>query len=139
MTPRLHNKQTTGNGGFSLMELTAALFVLSVGLLGAIQMYHVGVDKTRVLGEKAIAAAAIQNELETLRAAPFSALTNTEEGTFRSETPGLARLVNATGRVMIADEDCPGLKRVTVSIRWTGEHGRTIEQSVTTLIADDGR
>ena len=123
-----------------MLELMAALFVLSVGLFGAVQMYHVGTGKLKALHETSIALAAIENEMETLRALPFAALQNTDNGPFLSETPALAQLVKPVPKVVIANysPDCPGLKQVTVSVRWIGEHGRTIEKSVTTLIADKG-
>ena len=127
--------------GLTLIELIAALFVLTVGMFGVIQMYHFGLDKMRALNEYAIAMRAIQNEVETLRSVPFSQLDNTDSGQFRSETPELAMLVNATPTVSITDYDGgrKRLKQVTVSLRWTGEHGRTIEKKVTTLIADKGQ
>ncbi len=137
----LVRKGRRASEGFSLLELTAALFVLVVGMFGAIQMYRVGVDKTQALSEAAIAVSAVQNELEALRTLPFDALRNTENGRFLSETPALGKLANAAPWVVIADYDGdrPGLKQVTVSVRWTGEHGRAIEKSVTTLIGDKGR
>lgn len=129
------------NAGFSLLELTAAIFVLTVGMFGAVQMYHVGVSKAGAVREAATAATAIDNELETLRATPFEALENGEHGQFVSETPALNSLFKAQPKVLIADYDAehPDLKRVTVSVRWVGEHGRGIEKGVTTLIADKGR
>ena len=127
------------SSGFSLLEFTAALFVLSAGMLGAIQLYHVVVDKAKAVGETAIVLSAIQNELETLRALPFGELRDTEDGRFVSRTPALESLVNVAPNVVISGcAGIPGLKEVTVSIRWTGDSGRTIEKSVTTLIADRG-
>ncbi len=124
--------------GVTLIELTAALFVLTVGMFGVIQMYHYGLGKMHALNESAVAMEAIQNEIETLRSLPFSQLRNTDSGPFVSETPTLASLVNATPSVTIKDFAAgpKRLKEVTVSIRWTGENGRTIEKKVTTLIGD---
>jgi len=124
--------------GISLIELTTALFVLTVGMFGVIQMYHFGLNKMHALNETKIAVHALQNEIETLRSLPFSELRNTNEGSFVSDTPALSRLVDAKPRVTIADYGDPSkrLKHVTVSIRWVGENGRTIQKTVTTLIAD---
>jgi len=124
--------------GFALLELIAALFILTMGMFGVVQMYLFGLDKMRAMNETAVAMRAIQNEVETVRAMPFDELRNVEAGPFRSETPETAELVNAVPAVTIRDYDggARRLKEVTVSIRWTGEHGRTITKRVTTLIAD---
>jgi Tfp pilus assembly protein PilV len=124
--------------GMSLIELTAALFVLTVGMFGVIQMYHFGLNKMHALNETTVTMHAIQNEIEMLRSLPFSELHNTDKAQFVSETPALSRLVNAKPHVTITDhgEASRRLKHVTVSITWTGENARTIQKSVTTLIAD---
>jgi Tfp pilus assembly protein PilV len=127
--------------GTTLIELVAALFVITIGLFGVIEMYHFGINKIHALNEYKIAMRAVQNEIETLRALPFSELRNTDDGEFRSDTPEVATLVNATPAVTITDyaEGEKQLKHVEVSVKWTGEHGRTIEKRVTTLIADKGQ
>ena len=124
--------------GFSLVELMAALFVLSVGLFGAVQSYNVGLDKIRVLREECLAARIVQNEVETLRALPFAQLADREKAPFVSKPSGLVLLHNAAPAVTVHPHADPGLalKEVSVSLRWTGEHGRTMEKAVTTLIAD---
>jgi len=126
--------------GTTLIELVAALFVITIGLFGVIEMYHFGINKMQALNEYKIALRAVQNEIETLRALPFSELRNTDDGDFRSETPEVATLVNAMPAVTITDYAGTEsrLKHVAVSLKWTGEHGRTIEKKVTTLIADKG-
>ena len=135
------NKLVKNQSGVTLIELTAALFVLTVGMFGVIQMYHYGLGKMHAVNESALAMEAVQNEIETLRSLPFSQLRNTDSGHFVSETPALSRLVNATPSVTI--QDFAGgpkrLKEVTVSVKWSGENGRTIEKKVTTLIGDRRR
>ena len=139
--PKKIEKLLRNQSGVTLLELIAALFVLTVGMFGVIQMYHYGLGKMHALNESAVAMEAVQNEIETLRSLPYSQLRNTDSGHFVSETPALARLVNATPRVRINDssQGAKRLKEVTVSIKWTGENGRTIEKKVTTLIRDRGQ
>lgn len=124
--------------GFTLLEMATALFVIMVGLFGAIHLYQVGLAKARALDETQSALGAIQNEIETLRALPFDRIETGDA--FRSASPELERLMNARPTVKV--RDYPGsegrLKEVTVGVRWSGEHGRTIDKSVTTLIADKG-
>jgi Tfp pilus assembly protein PilE len=126
--------------GFTLLELVAAFFILSVGVFGAMTMYHFGIAKTKAVSENRAVLNAIQNEVECLRALPFGELENRQAGPFLATSPTFKRLVNVTPALTI--RDYPGvegrLKEVTAQIRWTGEHGRTIAKSVTTLIADTG-
>lgn len=126
--------------GFALMEATAALFVVAVGLFGAIQMFHYGVRTIHTIQEHTIASRSMQNEMESLRGLPFDGLEPGRRLDFVSATPEMARLMNARAWVEIdgGEEGAGGLLRVTVSLRWTGEHGRRIKRSVTTLIARKG-
>lgn len=124
--------------GFSLLELSAATLVLAIGSVSVIQLYHVGAMHLRTLTEQAEAGAAVANELETLRALPFSALQNGDELAFRGDDPALMQLPGARGVVRIADAGggLPGLKEVSVRLEWIGPGGRTSAASITTLIAD---
>jgi hypothetical protein len=81
---------------------------------------------------------ALQNELEGLRATSFAELPPVWDGEFRATAPDLAELVNARTHLTMAPhlEGRADLLEVTVSIRWSGEHGRTIEKSLVTLLAE---
>lgn len=129
-------RNLSDRGGFSLVELTCAVFVLTVGVFGVIQMFYFGLNKVRALSDAEVAVRAIQNEVEVLRALPFPELGSGTVG-FRSETPETERFVNVKLEVRIEDTGA-ALKKVTVSIAWAGDNGRRVEKSVTTLIADRG-
>jgi len=124
--------------GLSLIELSAALFVLTVGMMGMVQMYHFAIAKMHAMNETKVAIRAIQNEIETLRSVPFDELRNGETAELCSETPAVENLVDVRPTVTISDygDSKRPLKEVTVTVRWTGEHGRAIARSATTLIAD---
>ena len=124
--------------GFSLIELVSALSVLSIGLLGVVQSYHYGIDKIRTMREASIAGRAVQDQIEALRAIPFAELTDRDKAALVSPAPDLSQLVNATPTLTIRpySDSALRLKEVEVSIRWTGDNGRTMKQSATTLIAD---
>ena len=124
--------------GFSLVELITALFVLSAGLLGSIHLYYRGLDAMNTVREAALVSSAVRNEVETLRAQPFAALQNAANRTFVSATPGLAELPKLQAGVTIEDGFDPAkrIKKITVDVTWSGEHGRTIHQSAVTLVAD---
>ncbi len=130
--------------GFALMESTAALFVAAVGLFGVLQMYQYGTQTLRTVQEHTIAGRALQNEVESLRGLPFDQLKPGKRPEhlglrleFISTTPETDRLLRAKAWVNIRErEEAQGeLLQVTASLRWTGEHGRIIKRSVTTLIA----
>lgn len=125
-----------GRRGFALVELTTALFVITVGVFGVIHMYLLSIEETKTLNEYRIAQTAIENEIETLRSLPFDVLAPVDAGAFVTGAPELERLLNATATVHIADaEGVEGLREVAVEVRWTGPHGRTITKRITTLIA----
>ncbi len=128
-----------GRLGFSYLELTAALFVFSLGIMGAFQLFHFTLSKTRVIKEDAIAMRAIQNEIETLRVQPFSELVDGTRG-LTSACPELAQLKNAHGDVRIDPyEGFPGdLKQVQVTLEWTGDNARHRTLSSTTLLGNRG-
>jgi hypothetical protein len=91
------------------------------------------------MNENAIAMRALQNEIETLRSLPFDELTEVRAAPFRSVTPEVSKLVNARAVVTVRpDREYARLRRVTASIAWSGEYGRTIRKGLTTLIADKG-
>ncbi len=138
---RVQNEFDTPTAGFSLIELIAALFVLSVGLLGTIQAYHFGMDKMRTMREASVASRAVQDQIESLRSKPFTALTDQDHGRFSDPAPDLDGLVNATPTLTIRPYSDPALrlKEVRASIRWTGDNGRTMERSATTFIVDKER
>ena len=123
--------------GSMLIEMSCALFVITVGIFGVLQLYSLGMSKTRTVKEYAVATRALNNEIETLRALPFDALEEGRGLPFRSVCPELEGLRNATPTVAIIDKSAEtlGMKRVRVRLRWTGEHGRTIDKGLTTLIA----
>lgn len=134
----IRSRRTSRCSGYSLIELTAAMFVFATALLGTVQMYNVIAGKLFHVRESEIAAGAVNAEIETLRALPFSQLADRENASFVSQPRGIENLVNFTTRLTIRPYQDPklNLKEVTATVVWTGEHGRQIEKSAMTLIAD---
>ena len=60
--------------GFTLIELTAAVFIITTALFGVVVTYNAGIDKLRALNESRTALRAANNEIETLRATREEAL-----------------------------------------------------------------
>lgn len=132
------NKRCTVSlsNGFSLVELTCALAVVSIGLGSVIHVYLRGIEKMRAIDEYETALCVLNNELETLRAQPWDALEPGDALPFRSapHIEGL-RLAETWAAIEDASGGDAGLKQVTARIRWIGEHGRRIEKELTTFIA----
>jgi len=122
--------------GFTLLELTCALFVITVAGFGAIQLYSIGLDKMAEMRENDVALEALRNEIELIHAQPFSALADGMAPAVAA--PTLESLHKPALSVAVADGGVPGLKEVTVTLRWQSRHGRWIGRSLTTLIADKG-
>jgi prepilin-type N-terminal cleavage/methylation domain-containing protein len=125
--------------GFTLVELMAAFAVLAVGLLGTVSLFYFGIDKMKAGRETSAALRALRNEMEHLRAQPFEALEPGTREAFASGEGDLANLPGAKPAVSIeAYPDRPELRKVTLRLEWTGENGRRVSKSLTTLIADKG-
>ena len=127
-----------GSAGAAMVEVVTALFIVTFGIFSVLTMYHVGMANTRAIREHDLVMSALQNELDGLRAAPSDCLPKDWNGDFRATKPNLPNLVNLRPHLRIRPfaEGRADLLEVTVSIRWTGEHGRLIEKSLTTLIAE---
>lgn len=122
------------NGGFTLLELTCALFIITTAGFGAIQLYSVGMDHIVEMRECDAAVEGLRNAMELLRAQPFEKME--EADVFAAATPALASLHEPKTTVSVSAGDLPGLKEVTVSVRWQSLHGRWMERSLTTLVAE---
>ncbi|HOD51883.1 MAG TPA: hypothetical protein PLM14_06420 [Candidatus Hydrogenedentes bacterium] len=124
--------------GAVLVEIVTALFIVTFGIFSVLTMYHVGMANTRAIRDHDLVMNALQNELEGLRAMPFGNLPQDWNGDFRTTNPNLPDFVNLRPhlRLKTAVEGRADVLEATVSIRWSGEHGRSIEKSLTTLIAE---
>ena len=134
---RMKRRGWLSNDGVSLLEAMAALFVLSVGLMGLMQMFFVAMDTTKEVHEQDVAARAIQNELETLRAQGWiDGSTDSNDRPFVSVTPELQRLFNVKSSVQVRPyaENDAALREITVRVVWTSRHGRRVEKKATTLM-----
>jgi len=118
--------------GLTVLETAVALFVIMVGVLGMFQAIQTAFNHGRYLDERNAAMTAVINELETLRAVPFSSLENGRQE-FRSHTPRALALPEGTGMVQVSDF-AEGLKEVCVRYEWLGPNGRRTNQEITSLI-----
>ena len=92
---RLQTPQRPAPKGFSLLELLCAIFVISTGLTVALCGHFSSRDHLRENEARLMALTALENELETLRALPYSHLSTGAGQAFQSRNPMLDRLVDA--------------------------------------------
>jgi prepilin-type N-terminal cleavage/methylation domain-containing protein len=129
-------QQKRRDQGFTLIELTAALFLVTAGIFGAIQVYLMSMEATRALEEYAVAQRVICAQMGALRALPPDVLSEGEGQPFEAPSPELEKLMNAAGTTdIVAAADVAGLYEVRVRIAWTGQHGRRIEKELVTYMA----
>ena len=123
------------NAGFSLLEFTCALFVITVAGFGSIQLYSIGMNKIVMMREYDAATATLRNEVERLRALPYEALA---DGMAASSSPADLETLHEPVVAINVSERAPGLREVAVALTWQSRGGRSITRELTTLIADKG-
>ena len=120
--------------GIALLELVTALVIISIGLLGVVQMYQIGIGKIRESQRRTIALHAIDNEIETLRALPSTEFSAGRELPWRSDVAPLDVLQDAHTSLDVEPfEGHSPLLKVVARLRWReGRH--MIQREVTTLM-----
>lgn len=121
--------------GSTLIELTCALFLVTMGVFGAMTLHLRAMDGTRGLQQEAIALQALRNEIETLRAADFDSLVPGADEPFRTQDGLLERLFDGHGAVQISPTPVVDLVEVSVRVDWKADSGRKAHQALTTRIA----
>lgn len=119
------------SNGFALIELIAALFVLSVGVFGTLTLYYTGMERMRAQQQELMATAVLHYEMESVQAmdaADLEAWSNAE-----TEPPGMHDLEDAEIERRVSERDGE-LFEVRAVLRWRGAGGRLMERSLTTLV-----
>lgn len=100
-------KKTSGERGFSLIEVMVAIVILTVGLLSLAQMMVLATNSNSLSGRMTSASALAKEQLERLKAAPFYSdpLTKTRNPVLQdggnidvAGGGGYAQLYDETGR-----------------------------------------
>ena len=123
------------NAGFSLLEFTCALFVITVAGFGSIQLYSIGMNKIVMMREYDMATVTLRNEVERLRALPYATLA---DGMAASSTQADLETLHEAVFAINVSERASGLREVAVALTWQSRGGRSITRELTTLIADKG-
>ena len=153
----------TCDSGMSLIEVMIAVTVLSIILLGALNVFFSVSKGLIVTGARTTSTILVRDKIESMKGIPFSrlvpttraALTNPEDSsnpyppeTFTINRKAFTRITtiekvreNASGNLEVIDPDDPseGLKQIQVEVRWTDPGGEQKSLTMENLIQDPNR
>lgn len=109
-------------GGFTLIEILIALFILSVGLLGMSSMVLSVIQATAQSKEAATATTLLQDKMEGLKSVSISSLTSGNDSATRGNITYLRQWAVST---------VGNLSTITVTVNWTSRGIHNV--SATTL------
>jgi Tfp pilus assembly protein PilV len=116
---------TAKQGGFTLIETTFALFIMTIVGLGAASLFAYSVNNNSGATDRTQALALVQQRLELLRHARYSMLDSETDGTWalRARTTTETGVISA-GRSYVVTTNIVNttetLKTITVSVRAQG-------------------
>jgi prepilin-type N-terminal cleavage/methylation domain-containing protein len=102
--------------GFSLLEILAALLILTVVITVSFTAFYERTRRLQQAAEIVLAYQALSNEAEYRRRIEFDELKT--ELKFRSSTEILAPLAPYEAVVTVPKQTQPGIRNVTMKIRW---------------------
>ena len=117
-------------GAFSLIELVISLAILSIGLVGAMRVFPVGLRASQRAEMSSRAAIVAQRTVETLKLEHWEALTEGETTQSEDGFEVTTRIGPAALDHLASSE---GLKAVQVTIRWA-QDGRPRQYQVLTYL-----
>jgi Tfp pilus assembly protein PilV len=127
---------------FTLAEVMMAAFVLALGLVGMIQVITSGSEMLDTSRKQAIAIRIIQSQIDQYRGsipADWSQVSNSTSTITLSSTPFSAVATGFTCTRTISSAIGDGtIKKVTYTVTWTGNTGRSHTRTGSTYIGKHG-
>jgi len=120
--------------GAALLSVVFSLAILVAAITVTLQTYVVGARSQRLTAQRNGATAALEAQLETLRAGGFHKLA--AAGVVAIPRGALAGLPGARGELAVAPGPLPGTRTVTARVTWD-EHGPRKEE-LTIVMARQG-
>ena len=118
ITPRAQNKTPNSQSGFSLVETSIALLVMMVGALACSSLFVFSLQNNVGGGERALAMAVAQQQLEEIRSVTFEDTTLTTGTTTATVSSGGRNYAvqRTVGDETNSDNSPKQLKRITVTV-----------------------
>lgn len=125
--------------GTILIELIMVCFLIGVGVIAVYSALLYGTKVSIRSGHQTRAAQIASEEMEIIRATPYSSLTTPYNGSFIGATDPVSELPQGTANLTTIYENSPTntIKRATITVSWL-EKSQTREVQFTTLIVDQG-
>lgn len=123
--------RNTHEKGFTLLELTIAIAVLSVGLLAVASMVHMVIHSNRMSRNLTTATNLIQSKIDELRVGDYADIADEDEYDLdEDEVAGNGIFDRA---VSVTENFTPAVKIIEVSVSWSDQNPRNV--SMRTMIA----
>ena len=129
----VHSARRTPHAAFSLVEIVIALAILSVGLVGAMRVFPLGLRASQRAEQNSRAVIAAQRAIESLKLKSWDELA---EGETTLQEDGFDVTTRITPLSLDAIVDPARLKTIEVTVR-SGSAGRPRELTVITYVRRD--
>ncbi len=116
--------------GFSLVELVIAMAILSVGIVGAMRVFPVGLRASQHAEMSSRAAFAAQRTIESLKLTPWDEL---KDGQASVQDQGFQITTRIAPEQPVGLADPTRLKTIQVTVQWT-QDGRSRNLTFVTYI-----
>jgi len=125
------------DAGLTILEVLLAFALIGLGVTLTMQVYHRSAAQTAALAREHRALRAMENAIESVRAAPFDSLQPGERPLPLFDPTADPAGVPMEGVLRVERHpEIEGLLRVTAETRWTARGPRRVTRSLTTLVAD---
>ncbi|MDO8541672.1 MAG: prepilin-type N-terminal cleavage/methylation domain-containing protein [Opitutaceae bacterium] len=147
------NKRPPRNGGFTLVEVMFAAVVMALAIVGMIQALVSGSEMLDLSRKQTIAAQIIHGQIDHVRLKNWTEIsawaasataevdasnqsTNTAAGfEFGAQIPAISKEFTCTRTISTVRTD---LKKLTYTVTWRGNTGRTYSRSGSTYVGRNG-
>jgi hypothetical protein len=127
-------KRMLGNRGFAIAELIVAVGILTAALIGGMMFLQTSMLFVKTQCGERIAGEIASSQMEILRSRSAAPLRNCSARIVKTNLPGFDELRDAECLLDVSDhENTPGVKIVTVTVRWRGWR-RTRQVKQTSLV-----
>ena len=151
-TARPADSAQARQGGFTIMEVAMAAFIMALGISSSMLVMQTGFKALDVARDTTIASQILQSEMERLRLLPWNNTATVAGDSIcelpATETVNLASMFSSSSdftqkftvtRAVAADPDRPNdVRYITISVRWRSYDGRTHTRSFRSMYAKNG-